>query len=98
MNKTHDEQVRLLNAISAIHTERVIQRANMRAEIERMYEEKLYHFKLEEAKLMIEGLEMGISKTKLGRAIGTADWNTVQEMLEIGRRMRPSVNNEGEEE
>lgn len=84
-----EEQARISAAITAIHTEHMAQRANMRAEIERMFEEKLYNTKLEKAKLMVEGLEAGISKTKLGRLIGTSDWNTVQEMLELGRRMRP---------
>src|SRR4051812_11184516 len=89
--KKNLDQIGILNALGDVHKEKVNRRADMRREIEAAYEAKLYELKLQEASLMVKGLDAGLPKSVLGRAIGTTDWKTIQDMLDLGRQMVPVV-------
>lgn len=89
--KISSEQQVLLNALNAQHKEEINARAEMRAAIEAEYQTKLRDYRLRKAVLMIEGMDAGIPKSALGRAIGTTDWKTIQDMLTEGRKLRPEV-------
>lgn len=87
--KKNSEQEALLAELAEIHNEGVNKRAEMRRKIEAEYEAKLESIRIRKAVLMVDGLNAGISKTKLGRAVGTTDWKTVEGLLELGRKLHP---------
>lgn len=74
----------------AVHKELVNKRATMRAEIEREYESQLAALRLQQGLLVAKGVRAGVSKTRMGRAVGTTDWKTIQELLEMGERSLPA--------
>ena len=85
------QQATYIAALNAQHKEEIVARAEMRAAIEAEYHLKLEGYRQRKAMLMIEALDAGIPKSQLGRAIGTTDWKTIQDMLDLGRKLRPVV-------
>ena len=83
------EQNEILNALSSAHASYAVERSIIRDKIQKSFEAQLYELKLQKASLMIRGLDAGVPKSALGRAIGTADLKTIQEYLDLGRTMVP---------
>ena len=97
MTNTSRSQDALLAELNGIHVESVTQRAEIKRQIEAEFERRLEVFKIRKAELMAKGRdELGVAKAKLGRAIGTTDWKTIEEMLELGRSLRPESVIKGE--
>lgn len=90
MTKDTRKQEALVTELHELHVESVTARAEIKRQIEAEYARRLEVFRLKKAELMAKGRdELGVAKAKLGRAIGTTDWKTIEEMLELGRSLRP---------
>lgn len=72
-----------LEFLASIHVKHTLARAHMRAEIERQYEVKLADFEMQKSKEMNRLLAMGVSKSDLGRSIGSQNWDTMKRLLAL---------------
>lgn len=70
-----------LTALSAAHDEKILGRSRLRSEIEAVLRDKLIELELKESRAANEALAEGLSKTAIGRAMGTSDWGTIEEVL-----------------
>lgn len=73
-----------MDLIASLHEKRVSQRAALRRAIEAEFEQRLAVIDGQIAVEVAKGAGMGIAKTKLGRAIGTTDWATIQAKIDLG--------------
>lgn len=91
MANLNGEQLQLITALTDTHKERIVGRAEIRARIEAEFEVQLQGIYLREAALAAEAYEKGVPKSRIGRAVGTTDWKTVEQLLADGVRMRPEA-------
>lgn len=70
-----------LEQLAGVHKAHVIAKAELRQQIEMALRDKLGDYELRKSRLMNELATMGAAKTDLGRAIGTANWDTIQNLM-----------------
>jgi hypothetical protein len=83
----HPAQQAQLDVIASMHGRYVSERAALRRAIEAEFEQRLAYLRAQIAVEVARGAELGISKTKLGRAMGTTDWTTIQARIDLGRSL-----------
>ena len=71
-----------LDALAAIHLEKVSSRAAMRLHLEAQLRGALNDLELRESRAANDALASNVTKTDIGRAIGTANWNTLHSVLD----------------
>lgn len=79
-NYSSDQQAKL-DALAAIHLQRVHQKSSRRLQIETQVREALDALQTRESLAANEALALGVSKTKIGRAMGTSNWDTLSAVL-----------------
>jgi len=78
------EQQDALVTVHELHVKRVGHKARLKLRLEEMLRAELADMKDAEAEAARHALALGVSKTAIGRAVGTANWNTIQAILEGG--------------
>lgn len=81
-----DEQEFKLSVLRRVHEELALKRTTLRAQIEERLQDELNSVYLRRAQAASECLSAGISKTKIGRAMGTSDWKTITDILAQAQR------------
>lgn len=79
--KTNAEQQQWLDTLSRKNQQVRLHRLEARARLEKLIEQELSVLLVEQSQLANEALKAGVSKTRIGRAIGTANWDTIKEVL-----------------
>jgi hypothetical protein len=72
-----------LSKLASIHDEYIDARRTIRRQIEQKYEQELFKIRMRESLAANEAKKAGASLTKIGRAIGTSDWRTIQDRLAL---------------
>jgi hypothetical protein len=78
-----DLQKRALSKLETIHDEYMENKRNIRREIEARFEAELLKIRVRESMAANEAIRAGASLTKVGRAMGTSDWRTIQDRLAL---------------
>ena len=65
------------------HTEKMVAKANLKAEIEAAYRSKLRDLDFDESRLMNECLLAGVPKSRIGLAVGTQNWDRLNAMYAL---------------
>lgn len=78
-----DLQKRALSKLETIHDEYMDSKRNIRREIEARFEAELMKIRVRESMAANEAIKAGASLTKVGRAMGTSDWRTIQDRLAL---------------
>lgn len=81
--KPDPRQEALLQQLMEKHHEIMTERRFGMLEAKRALEAKLEGMRREESRLANRALEAGLSKTRIGRAVGTSNWHTVAELLDL---------------
>lgn len=79
------EQSMMLDNLRDTHAELAMKRSTLRAQVEKELESRLNAILRRRSRLANECVAAGISKTKVGRAMGTSDWKTISSILAITR-------------
>lgn len=77
------EQQFELNVLRDIHAEIALKRSTLRAQIERELEKQMTALYARQSRQANTCINAGVSKTKVGRAIGTSDWATIKRVLDL---------------
>jgi hypothetical protein len=77
------DQREKLDALSAIHLQRVRQRAALRLQVEAQLRDALHGLEIRESRAANHALSLGVTKTDIGRAIGTSNWETLRKLLSL---------------
>lgn len=70
-----------LQGLAEAHTNKIEGRARLRTEIEAVLRDRLIDLELKESIAANEAIAAGASKTAVGRALGTANWQTIEAVL-----------------
>jgi len=70
-----------MGLLESIHLEKVTRKAKIRQEIEDAMRDRLVEIELRESMQANACLNAGVSKTDIGRAVGTANFETIKNML-----------------
>jgi hypothetical protein len=70
-----------LKTVEAAHADKIAGRSKLRLDIEEMLRDRLIDLELKESRAANEALAAGASKTAVGRAMGTANWQTIEAVL-----------------
>lgn len=82
MRLSHQQQFEL-DVLRDIHAEIALKRSTLRAQIERELEKQMTALYARQSRQANTCINAGVSKTKVGRAIGTADWATIKRVLDL---------------
>jgi len=74
-------QLAHLKMVSEIHLKKVKAKALLRAEIEATLNDALNDIALEESRAANEAINAGVTRTDVGRALGTANWESIKNIL-----------------
>lgn len=67
-----------LHALTTVHSEHVLAKSTLRAEIEEAYRDRLHGLVLRESQLMNEAKLAGVPKTMIAAAVGTSNWAALE--------------------
>lgn len=73
----------LLRQLTEIRKEEVLAKATLKAEIEARYREELAAIRYRMSRAANQAKEAGASATRIGRAIGTSNWDTIRSLLDL---------------
>lgn len=79
--KYTQEQRNALQVLIALHGQKVHQKAVIRAQVEAEIAERIEKLSIKESRAASEAFELGVTKTDIGRAIGTSHWQTIQDTI-----------------
>lgn len=81
--KPNEEQSRLLTLLEQKNREIKIHRLELKARLEEMLQKEASLLSVEQSQLANRAYVAGVSKTRIGRAMGTTNWNTVNDVLAL---------------
>lgn len=79
------EQQQAIDLLAAKHQQIAVGRSEIRARLERQIEHEMNLLYIEESQLANKALNLGVSKTRIGRSIGTSHWPSIQSVLELAK-------------
>lgn len=72
-----------LDRLGALHRDYIMERATIRERIQREYEAQLQKLMILKSQAANEAIRAGVAKTDIGRAVGTSNWETINELLSL---------------
>lgn len=76
------QQAKVAN-LAAIHSDYVLAKANLRAEIEAAFQQKLRDFELRESRAMNEALNEGVAKSTISQIVSVTNWNSLSDKFAL---------------
>lgn len=95
--KPNPEQKQSLDALARKNKQIRTHRADARARIEQQIEEEMVVLLVEQSQLANQCVDLGVSKTRVGRAMGTTNWETITTVLSLATPERTAEPEPAEE-